>query len=207
MGIPAGVNRVSFHGTLGGGQEIWQYSIWAARDITNQAGADDLASDAYTAWAATNLLALTLASQDTMDGVTAYCYPTGGSAATFIGTAGTSGPGSTTVRNPMQAALVATMETATAGRHGKGRIYLPCRITALGTDSLISVANRDSILSQVVSLVSALNASAPSTVMSVVSQTTTAVHNITAVSMDQRMDIQRRRANRQSTGTRKRTAV
>jgi hypothetical protein len=207
MGIPAGVNRVSFHGTLGGGQEIWQYSLWVARDITTQADADDLASDAYTAWIGGNLKALTLASQDTMEGVSAYCYPAGGSSATFIGTAGTSSAGTTTVRNPMQVAFVVTLETATAGRHGKGRIYLPARITTLNTSSQVSTTDRDAILTQVAGLITSLNGSLPSSVVSVVSQTTTSLHAVTSVSADQRLDIQRRRANRQSVGARARQTV
>jgi hypothetical protein len=207
MSIPAGTCRLSFHGTLGGGQEIWQFSIWCGRDVTTQAGADDMAADADTAYITSNLKALTIASQDTYEGVSAYCYHLGGSVASFVGVAGSSSAGSTTLRNPMQVALVTTMETATPGRHGKGRIYLPCRITALGTDGLVSTANRDSILTQVKAVVQALNASAPSTLVGVVSQTTSAIHSVTAVSMDQRMDIQRRRANRQSVGARARQTV
>ena len=207
MSIPAGTARLAFHGTLGGGQVIWQFSLWVGRDVTTQAGADDLAADANTAYNTGTLKNLTIASQDTFEGVSAYCYHTGGSVADFVGVAGSSSAGSTTLRNPMQVALVATLETGTPGRHGKGRIYLPCRITALGTDGLVSTANRDSILAQVVAVVQALNASAPTTAVGVVSITTSAIHVVTAVSMDQRMDIQRRRANRQSVGSRARTAV
>lgn len=207
MAIPAGTARLSFHGTLQGGQEIWQTSLWVVADAVSQAAADALAADGSAAWASAGMTTDLLTNQDTYTGCTAYVYTSGGGAADRVGTAPASTAGTGTTYNPLQVSYVVTLESSRAGRHGKGRMYLPNRKVQIDSTGLISGTNTTLLVTDAQQLIQALNARTPSTICVVVSQTLGDFADIVAVSGDQRLDIQRRRANRQSTGTRTRLSV
>lgn len=111
----------------------------------------------------------------------------------------TSGGGSTPLHYPHQVSLAVTFETDTArGLAAKGRIYLPAPVAVMDIDGLLSDAQVQGIATQTGNLLTALNLpGVPGFYAAVVSnggQSGDGVaRRITRVSVDTRLDIQRRR--------------
>lgn len=197
----ANIARCSIHGTSPGG-EIWQFSIWVQRDIATQADADVMASDAAGAVDDSDLMTLILADDQTWTGVSAYAYQDESPAAQFVGEAARSVTGGASGVASLQTAFVVTLNSDTPGRSGRGRLYLPARRQVAAADALISTAARDGMLTAVQDVINKINVSTAPSICVVHSLTKSQDYFITAVSADQRLDVQRRRANRQTTGAR-----
>ena len=129
--------RLEFHGTVAG------TSAWATTVATTAIGMDpaNINIAAYAALIDTHFQARwspTLAGLNFTDtlytGCTARYYPALSSAALLQAShsPGAALPGSSTPSGPASQALVVTLQTATPGRTGRGRMYLPAT-AALGT--------------------------------------------------------------------------
>lgn len=198
--------RVVLSGSLPGG-EIWESGFWLYGDLpTDQASANTQASLVYGALtsddesgAMTQWFANYVSATVTFDKVTVYVY-TDGNAATYIGTYVPSTPltGTGSAELPNQCAIVVTLLTGRAGRAYRGRMYLPLNSSSyMGSDGQLGNGNmviNAQHWARFFGDWAASDAGQPV----VVSQVHTAHNAITAVRIDSRVDIQRRRANRQA---------
>ncbi len=110
-------------------------------------------------------------------------------------------------RHPLQTALVATWETRKArGLANRGRIYIPCPALVVGADFLIDATSANGVRDSTATLLTQLgdydNSQNLRYVPSVVSKggksdPTGTRETITGVSIDRRLDVQRRRAEQQ----------
>jgi hypothetical protein len=206
-----GVQRVVWSGGLPGG-EIWQCGFWLAGGLPgSEAAANAQAALLWSAFANTatghawRMTSNTLWGNSTsLNKVTVYVYVAGGRVADFIGIhtdtpmVGIGGTGM-----PDQVCQVLTLETGLSGRRRRGRMYLPNTKGFLDSGGLVSATDVGTVSAAWKADFTAWNAAGGSAgTLVVVSQTGTSFQPVTAVSMDQRPDIQRRRANRQATGTR-----
>jgi len=204
MGIPAGVTRVSLLGTLAT-TEIFDTSFWFSG--VTAASADDATAQAteiagYVNTRLTAAVKTLLNGDSSFDRVRCYAYPTGGPTATYVGEfAIASGVGTGSSQLPLQAAYCVTLETGLSGRSNRGRMYLPFDAITLQPGHLVSTANRDTITDFIGNVIKDVNSSATVGIGCVVSQVGSTFHSIVNVRGDQRIDTQRRRANRQSRGT------
>lgn len=201
MSIPAGVSKVVLVGTLPQG-EIFNTGFWTAGNVpSTQAAANSLCS-AYASLVTTHLVAAfggymsTLAS---FDRVNLYGYTAGGPTAGIQGTAAISGGAGTmsTSYLPLQSAWVATLRTPYPGRSRRGRMYFPITNHAL-TNWQFTQAETTALTTAVRNFLNAVNGTASSGFVSVVSQVGAGSSSgVTLVTGDSRLDIQRRRANRE----------
>lgn len=205
MGIPAESMRVSLVGHQGA-DEIFDTSFWVAGAgvPTSNADANTYASQVSAQLGGPTLTELcTLLYTDSgYDEVRVYSYPTGGPSASYIGTAAIgSGTGTGTSAMPLQQCMVATLRTGLAGRSHRGRMYLPASGRGLDTGHVFNSTVTSAVCTALADFLSAVNGLGSTNNVAVVSQTLTQATTVVEVTVDQRPDIQRRRANRQSTGT------
>jgi len=96
--------------------------------------------------------------------------------------------------HPTQVALCVSLQTARAGRHGRGRFYLPGPVIGLATDGLITVGNRDTVANAVQGFVNDLNTlDADFSVIVAGSDAHNSV--VTNIRVGRALDTQRRRRN------------
>jgi hypothetical protein len=209
MPFLANTYRIVFAGNLAGG-EVWNTGFWMAGTApSSNAAAATAAQDAWNAFVGASgthgfraLATMGWANTTSVSKVTCYSYVAGGTAVSFEGiystTAliGTGGPTS-----PDQTTLVLTLLTPDAGRRSRGRMYLPCNRASLDANGLISSTDVGSVVSAFGADFTAYNATRGSDSAIVYSRKGGAISTITSVRADLRPDIQRRRANRQTTGT------
>ena len=209
MAIPAGVMRFSLTGHLFGG-EVFNTSFWFA-DVEGESEIPANNADAATAltvlttgsaWTAMlGGLAALLRADCGYDAASLYCYPTGGPSATAqatksIVTAGSSSLGTL----PNQVCRVVTLNTNLSGRRNRGRVYLPATGLALATTTGLFSASPATLLGQIEDWITDQNAT--NSYIAVVVSTAGTDHNqIRQLKTDQRPDIQRRRAARETVGT------
>lgn len=200
MAIPPTAVRYTLSGQTVGG-EIFATSIWTTgRTVTSQSDANLLASTMATTFnGIMSLWDVYIDASTKWTGVKAYCYPQGGPAAEFIGEAVLNKTGqSTAAPLPLQCALVVTLGTGNAGRSYRGRCYLPCSSADLQGDThqfvLSDVQTIANQFAQFLHDVQFNNAGTPV----VLSKARSAATEILTVSVDTRLDIQRRRAAQQS---------
>lgn len=205
MAIPSGLVKITLHGTLVGG-EIWETGFWIAGAAGLTAGdMNQLARDVDTAVSKSTAPAggiFTIAGHfwsgaTAYTGVKAYAY-SGGAQASAIGAfdrvAPLTGVGAT--KAPDQVAIVLTLRTNLAGRSHRGRMYLPCTGPSYEADGQLAKSETDLVTTAWSSTFSALAVPAGRRVV-VLSKVLGSTQDVSAVTMDTRMDIQRRRANRQ----------
>lgn len=200
MSIPATAVRYTIQAQAPQG-EIAAVNLWTmGREVGSQADANLLASSmAATIEAHLTAWNQTIANDTEWNQVTAYCYPAGGTVAGFIGQSTVEAPGlSTAGMMPLQTCLVVTLLTGNAGRSYRGRLYLPatCVTVMQGTHQLAgnTVDNLAGDWASFLEAVDFNNCGKPS----VVSPTRTSATAISALAIDTRLDVQRRRANKQS---------
>lgn len=199
---PANTAKVVWGGVYPQG-EIWEtsFAVTLALGPTNQAGADsmaDLIAGVFNSTIDTGLRQL-VPSAGNMNTLKVYFY-NGGSSAAFVSVPSPpslTGTGGATL--PLQACVVVTLLTGAAGRSNRGRMYLP----AAGAG--VSMANNqlnetivDTITDQITDLFDGINALEGFTSVAVVSQTHSAARPVTSIRVDSKVDIQRRRANKQA---------
>lgn len=205
MAIPPDCARISLigHQTTG---ELFDTSFWIAGTNvpTSNADANALAETVSAGLGGDTLtsIAALLNPDSGYDQVRVYSYPTGGPSASYIGAATIgSGVGTATATAALQQAMCITLRTAQAGRSHRGRMYLPADGVALTTGHLFSFGLTTDVVDKMASFFSYINTLSASNNVQVVSQTLTTATEVTTVTADQRPDIQRRRANRQTGGT------
>jgi hypothetical protein len=202
MPITAGHSRTTFSGTLPGG-EIFGWSIWTSEAPATVAAAQTQA-DAYAAAFGTSL------GPDVLDPVqllntggsykraTVYGYLDGTGHASVIATSPCVHPGSSSAHTlPNQCAVVVSLRTALAGRTNKGRIYLPVGNMALDSNGQLPAGDSALIVSWAKRFLDSLNTIASPGKVEIFSTKLGTGTPITTVAVDSRVDIQRRRANRQ----------
>jgi hypothetical protein len=217
MGIPANVMKNTYSGTLPNG-EIWQYGLWfqgnlptsnaAAATAADLEMADEAGTSTSSIW---NVLKSFVPPSISLQSVRVDSYNTGGPSVNFSGIsthAAVPGTAASTQLLPNQVALCMSLVSDTAGKSGRGRVYLPVSIVS----GIYSSNNGLFVTSGLNSLLSAFKAkfdddAAVGQVAVVVSRLHTIAHPITVISADTRPDIQRRRANRMTGITRVSVAV
>lgn len=202
MTIPLGVSRNTIYGHLLGG-EIFNMSLWAGEAPTGQAATQAQANafrDAIvTAMGLTAAPKSFLQTTSGYDGLKVYSYQSSGGHATNIADASMSQPGTaaTSFQLPNQAAVCVSLKTDSAGRTKQGRIYMPLGVYGLSSGQLTSgdcTAIATWWRNLIVSLNTAIGGPAK---IGVLSQKLGTIQPVTAVAVDSKVDIQRRRANKQ----------
>lgn len=201
MTIPVGVNRIVITGHLST-NEIFATSFWTQGNIPgSQALANVFAANVASLFAVRPLgqVKFMLDSASGYDSVKTYHYPTGGPAATYLGIAaiaGGTGAGTGTSL-PLQGAIVASLRTQLAGRSHRGRMYFPCVAETL-TNHQLGSARTNTLAPDVAGFFSDVKANGSVGIPVIVSQVGGGSYTpITSVIVDSRLDIQRRRANKQ----------
>lgn len=202
MAIVTPSARFVLTGTAGT-NEIFATGFWATLippSTQNEA-------DNFTGLIANTLAAQTQWSQllDLMGTDTAftkvqgYFYNTNASRADFLGEAPiASGTGTSAAnQHPLQVSVVASLHTNTPGRSFRGRMYLPVNAVALGTRQMAS-GPCETVSGLLAGTFTDLRANTAPVTPVVMSSTKGLATEITAVSCNSVMDIQRRRANRQT---------
>lgn len=201
MAYPANSGRAVISGFSP--SEIWEFGFGlTGMSITSQVDADTAASaiaSTLSTTALSQLRALLTSSDQGFTGVKLYCYPTGGTKAAYIGSHGiTPSAGTSSNVNPLQVAMCVTLLTGAAGRRNRGRCYLPAGGATITSGHQFDTTTTTSIATGLAAFFSALNAASnPGGKVSVISQTSSAGRQVLSVAVDQRPDVQRRRANKQ----------
>lgn len=221
MGIPAGVQRLTFtgHGSDG---EIWTNSHWWRSSVIGDLGPTTNAQAAAMLTAIlTNAKATTyrtflmgkMPATCGIDKATLYCYPAGGPTSPAISeqawvAVGTNGVG------PLipQACQVASLRTGQSGRSYRGRVYLPVQSSVLSGGHQYAAADCTAVANAVAAFLSgwgllAITPAGNGIFASVISSTLGAANSISQVIVDSRPDVQRRRANRATIESVAQTAV
>jgi hypothetical protein len=207
MPIPNQVTRVALVGRSAGG-EIWETGYWLHSAPTSLADANTLANSLADIHTTTTVSIIGYLKQNqwhpslVFSYVRVYSYPSGGPAAAFTGQSTDRAiPGvlATTSMLPHQVAWCATLNTGAAGRSNRGRSYFP--ISNPGT--LAQTGQRPTLDCTTAAQAYARDlAMVTSTVAPyvpvVLSQKLASTRTITSVRFDSRLDIQRRRANREA---------
>jgi len=210
MAIPSGCYKVAITGTMYGG-EIWATGFWVQGGVP--ANASD-AGDTAAAWVealfstgtvgATNAAAQTLqalaASDTTATLLTVYCYPTGGPHASYQGAAviAANGSGNATQNTPNQTCAVVSLRTALTGRSHRGRMYWPATSPDGTSHGQLPGSTTQTLAASWGTCFGGWAADGTKGVPAVMSQTLSALTPISRIVMDTRLDIQRRRANREA---------
>lgn len=199
MSIPSLTTRVQVRGHFPGA-EIFEWGYWLGGAPVSQDDANNLAAAQKTLFdsALKTLLLPHINADSGYDEIRVYAYPTGGPSAAFVGSAalGYAGTGSTTCNNPLQVALVVTLLTGLAGRRNRGRLYLPYQLSTGLTNHQLTQSQINPIGTAFADFAGGQNVGQQ---ISVVSQVGAGAQNpITAVKVDSRLDVQRRRANKQT---------
>lgn len=206
MPIPTGYSRNTIYGHLSGG-EVFNMSLWVSEAPLDQAAAQTQAQALATALSnnittpATGASApnAVMLSDSGYDGVRVYSYTQAGGKASFIGDASVNKVGTATSNIlPNQLALAITLQTSVAGRRAKGRIYMPYLSSPLQVGGNIQVATAGGWAKFWAQLIHDWNAAVAPGKVGVLSQTYGTFQPITSVKVDTRLDVQRRRANRQT---------
>jgi hypothetical protein len=200
MTIPSNVHRVSILGT-GPGAEVFNVGFWINGAVVTTAGeANTLAGLVRDAWqtnAASNWKGLILPDSVYRE-IRWYAYPTGGPNASVIGSAAiVSGTGTGTGFAPLQQCAVVSLRTGFAGRRTRGRMYVPASGAAANTGHLYASSVATNLANSTAAFFTAVNAMANAGPVSVLSQVGAgSINPVTEVRVDDKPDIQRRRANK-----------
>ena len=211
MAIPADSTRVVFVGHLGSSEQF-NVSFWltGAAPISD-ASASDEANIHATDFASSTLdtaMASLLSADCGVDKIQVYGYVSGGSRATSVGQKVLTTPvvGTGSGNHAFQIALVATTLTANSGRRTRGRMYFPaCGISP--ATHVAPTAVVDALSLGLSDFFTKTNANPAIGRVAVVSSTSTSAARITTIRVDNKIDIQRRRANKQGSNYAKVTTV
>jgi hypothetical protein len=200
--IPNDAVRVSMLG-VGPGSEQWDVSFWLnGAAPTGAIGANELAVAIREAWKTTARTAhRALISNDMRwSEFRVYSYPLGGPKAQAIGSAlidTADGTGSAAVaQQPLQSCIVATLLTGLAGRRFRGRMYLPATGLLMQSTHLLAASDATTQSSAMANFFGAVNALSTVGNVVVMSQTAGSSTPVTTIRVDNKVDIQRRRANK-----------
>lgn len=207
MAIPSGYSRATFYGHLPGG-ELFNWSLWSNQAPSDQTATQTMATAFATKFqagidtpnAADLPLTKIIGSDAGYDGVRVYSYTAVGGHASFVADAPITRPGSSSATGtlPNQCSIVVTLRTAVAGRRATGRIYLPITKYSLGSAGQLDTGSVDGLANAVSHLITALNSAETPQHVGVLSQTAGTFQSVNSVKVDSKVDIQRRRANKQT---------
>jgi hypothetical protein len=198
MTIPPAVNRIVVVGHLGTG-EIFNTGFWTFGDVpTSDAEASAFAAAARDAFQSAGQAALEfyLAPTSGFDEIRTYHYPDGGPSATFLGVAEVvAGAGTGTEADlPFQMCAVSTLKTGLPGRRRRGRMYWPVNRRDLA-DHQLDQPDTGNLSGAIGGFLNAINSATGLGVVSVVSQIGTGSSQpVNSITVDSRLDVQRRRA-------------
>lgn len=201
MTIPIGVNRIVIQGHLTGG-EIFATSFWTQGNVPgSQSLANLFATTVQSLFAIRPLPTLKgiIDASCGYDSVKTYHYPTGGPNATYLGTAAfTTGVGTSVA--PLltnQSAIVASLRTQLAGRSHRGRMYFPCTAATLPNHQGATTLPGN-VAPDVAGFFGDVKVNGTVGIPVIVSQVAGGSYTpISSVIVDSRLDVQRRRANKQ----------
>lgn len=212
MAALSGYSRNTFYGHLPSG-EIFNWSLWAngapIGAAATQTQANSLAATAKLAGnGVNNVVPWKLLGADSgLDGVRVYSYQEDNTRATNIADAsiGMVGNSTATALLPNQCAVVVTLKSAIAGRRHQGRIYIPINKWQLSSQAQLSLTDATGIAGWFAELLGRINPMLPSAskvgILSRVGMNFTPPRDPTfqacvSVTVDTKIDIQRRRANK-----------
>lgn len=215
MPVPTDCWRIVYRGSLPYG-EVWQTGVWlqgnaptsnsaATAGAQLEFGAEGTATPS-SYWNAVKAL---LPSSITLDQVAVYSYPTGGTTAAFIGLSTGTPLAGTSSNNllPNQMCACLSLLTDSSGRSYRGRMFLPVSSSLIPpTSAKLDSTPRTTLTGVWSTKFTDFNAASGWGDVVVVSQKLGIATRVTAVRMDSRPDVQRRRANRE-TGIVSTTAV
>jgi len=200
MSIPLGYSRNVIRGHLIGG-EIFEWGFWSAEAPANDGAANSQAAavaTAYTSAIGTGSAPHTfLSSGEGIDEVRVYSYTTGGPSAQHVGSAPLVQTSASTATCPNQVAVVCTLYTGFSGRRNRGRVYLPCTHTSALVSGQLSSSQVTALAQFMQKFFQNVNAAVTQPIV-VLSQVAGAANDVVTIKVDSRLDIQRRRANRQA---------
>lgn len=206
MARPANCTRVVLSGALPG-NEIWTTGFWMVNTgITSNAEAAALAlviagtlnaSDSSGAMRIT--IDHTFALGASWQRVNVYHYATGGNIATYAGEYDLPSPvvNTSSPTAPNQVSLVLSLRTNFSGRQNRGRMYLPATGITYASGGQISPSLAQTLTDGWATAFTDINASDAGKIV-VVSAAGSAAHQVSLLKMDTKLDIQRRRSNRQT---------
>lgn len=204
MAYPAGSARCALQGSVTNG-EIFEVTFALGNVLVANVSEANILAGRIATHFASDLGPATLPLLGTdcsWKSLALYCYPDGGTKATFVGQATISGTGTGTGFCPLQNACVVTLNTGFAGRSNRGRMYFPASGGTIASGHFLPstpVANLVPALATFFQdIATDVTASAQAQVISQKSSTGRAVTQVVA---DLRPDTQRRRANKQPRGT------
>lgn len=195
--MPTPYTKVVISGTINA-SEVFAFGFQLLNRAGDQATQDTLAiaftGPLVTAGATKTVMQSLINTTDVYTMLSMYAYDDIGGTARLVSHAPMSVAGSSSSHLPNQVALVATLRSAVPSRRTRGRMYLP----ATGAATLTGGFYGGSGPANVAAAVKALMSVSPTLFPPVVVSTAAASASpITSVSVDNRLDIQRRRANKQ----------
>lgn len=204
MTIPFGYSRNVFNGTLPGG-EIFGWSLWCSEAPSGQAATQAQANAVAAAFTSVSGDGTTMPPKQLINSaaaytnVTTYSYELPGGKASAVAQASIAQAGvGTGAQLPNQCAVACTLHTGHAGRSNRGRVYLPLNSLTLGVGAQLSQTQAAQISLFLAKLITQINTAVNPGKVVVLSQKHGSSWPIIDVKVDTRVDIQRRRANRQA---------
>lgn len=203
MALPAGKIKVIVNGTLPG-TEVFAHSqgFDPQFETITQAEMDHFAEAVWSAFK-TNFLTTGVKAGwpnvTTWTGVKAYLLGAGGAAVlTAVSTSASQAGTASTSPCPDQCALVVTQLTGVPGRSHRGRAYLPGPATGALVAGQLNTPTPATVAAAYMAWLQAVadEATTPA-VASVLSSTLSSAGHITFVRVDSRLDVQRRRGDKQ----------
>lgn len=212
-----GYSRSTFYGHLPSG-EIFNWSLWANQapigPAATQVQANNFAAEAKVVGTGVNNLApwLMLGPDSGLDGVRVYSYQEDNTKATNIADASIAKVGSSGATSllPNQCAVVVTLKTALAGRRHQGRIYLPLVKYGLSSQGQLGTSDVQGFAGWFAEFITRLNSHIGAQKIGVLSRVgmnrtpplDPTFQAITSVTVDSKVDVQRRRANKATANAR-----
>jgi hypothetical protein len=201
MAIPVETTHVVLHGTTAGGIEefdtgFWMVGVAPISDAAATVLADQLAA-LFVASDANDLPPIMLNADSTYTELRVYSHVGGGPVAAFVGVAALVVAGAATTWAPLQTCMVATLRTDSASRRGRGRMFLPAN-----SGAIYQAAHRfengtvDLVASGIADFFQAIDDDGAIGNVVVMSDAGSATQLVLNVTVDNRPDIQRRRANK-----------
>lgn len=201
MPIPLGYSRHVLSGHLPNGEKF-QTGFWVSEAPSDAAAttADAQAVATYlnAHWADVGSPTSHLSAGGQYELVTVYSYPSGGPDASYVGTAAlTGGSGTGTQSYPDQCSMCVSLHTGLSGRTHNGRMYIPYLAGGALSAGQIGSSLLNNYATWWKTTFDGINSAVSPGFTVVLSQKLGTAQRVTSLSIDSRMDIQRRRADRE----------
>lgn len=198
--------KIVLAGTAPGG-EIWETGFWMSatgvHDEATAAAQAEVVAGTLNSTDSSGAMRITAATiwtaQFMWTKVTCYAY-TGGTTAAYVGEYTLPSPRAGSVGSaphPNQVALVLTLRTGASGRRNRGRMYLPASGAPTAANAQMVFGDISTLTTAWATAFTDINASDAGKII-VLSRTGGTFRQVSSVDSDTRLDVQRRRANRQA---------